>query len=190
MQVLPYRISDRTALYDRKVLQGVDMKRLLLVPALITALALPIRADERSELLRLYDDDFVRIQYNMLGGLQLGYRNYTFSVTYGLDSRLMDLLSGDADAQRYLDSYRSQNTGGHVLVWGGLALMLVGPLLLVPMIADTDYDQLSYMPLVSFGISTGALAAEIIGTFMLGSSYENLVKGVNLYNRNLLVKPR
>ena len=162
-------------------------KNLILI-LLLFCLSNLINAQDNEDLVSYYDSEIIKINYNLWGGLGFTFQGRNISPFFGINSDFKKTLSMDPDVKKYIDDYSFQNTTGHVLLWGGTATMLLSPLLLV--LFNNSFNNFNfpsetqpyYYPVITVAI-IGAISVYISPFFFIGS-YENLINGVNVYNRN------
>ena len=159
------------------------MKRLLLVMTFLT-LTLSTFA-ESSNILSYYDSELFKITFKFMGGLSLGYRGQTTNTNFGISKYFKDSLSVYPDTKSLIDSYSKKNLAGNIFLFGGLGLTMVGayyPLLVGDSI--TEYSNYYDKYKTTLWLAIGGIISELIGTFLLPSSYQDLTEGVNLFNRH------
>lgn len=138
-----------------------------------------------SDLVLFYDSEFIKVNYQTFGGLSLQAQGFSSSTMMGIDANFARMLSAYPDSKASFESYRQKNFAGNVLLWGGLVASLGGayyPLLSLDEYGDYDYGTVR----TGLYVALGGLVAELVGAFLLPSSFQDLLNSVNLYNRNKL----
>lgn len=148
-------------------------------------IGLNIYGEDKSSLVSYYDSEFIKINYQTFGGLTLSAQGKFSSMSMGISSDFTNLLSAYPDSKEAMKNYKSKNLIGNVLVFGGLAATIGG--LYYPILSnDTSINNGYSSNTVRTGlyIAFGGLVAELIGAFVLPSSFQDLFNSVNMYNRN------
>jgi len=145
---------------------------------------------ENNDLVNYYDSELIKISMDNSSGLSISYQGQSSGTSMGISDGLYSELQAYPDSKISIQNYKQKNKLGNILLWGGLGLSLGAayyPLL------STDFNQVdtsiygySYFEKyqTSIYLMLGGLVAEIIGSFMLPQSYQELVNSVNQYNRN------
>ncbi len=168
------------------------MKRsVLFISALCVCLAsaAPVFADDRgasSGLLGFYDSELIKVSFQTFGGLTLQAQGQSSSIAMGVSGDIAAMLSRYPESKALLEGYRSKNRIGNTLLWGGLAAVLAGVYYPLFSTDSSEWGTVGYSDStmrVSVGLMLGGLAGELIGAFILPSSYQDLLNSVNVYNR-------
>jgi hypothetical protein len=156
--------------------------------------AATMNAQGKDSLLSYYDTQTIRISYQSFGGLVLNYQGETYTIAMGLSANMRDVLSGYQDTKQLLDGYTGANLAGNILIFGGLGLTVGAAAVPLVTIATTtgnmQYTLASRTAALTTAYTIGAVAGgigllcEIIGAFILPSSFQQLTQSVNIYNRH------
>jgi hypothetical protein len=159
-------------------------KKGLLAGFLAAALALPALAE--NPLVGFYDSELVKVSYQTFGGLTLVSRGQSSSAQIGVSSVFKDILSDFRDSREAFESYASKNRLGNILIFGGLACTIGS--VYYPMVSPDTGGIYGYGDTyrTSIYLMVGGLAAEVIGSFLVPASLQDLLNSVNLYNREKL----
>jgi hypothetical protein len=132
----------------------------------------------------IYDSELIKVNYHAFGGLSLSAKGQTTSISMGISSDFQKLLSSYPDSKEVMESYKSKNTIGNVLLWSGFATAIGGAY--YPIIANNGNTSGYSSDQMKIGacFALGGLVVELIGAFILPSSYQDLFNSVNMYNRN------
>jgi hypothetical protein len=164
------------------------MMRKITLLYLFVSFLIPLHAEEESELLDYYDAETVTINYSLMGGITLNYQGNNYGTLFGLDAGMKSTLSSYAEVKKLIDSYSSMNTAGNIMFWGGLVALTGGTIMAV--VDFTPEEGLSGLGFAGFGIGIGGLVFSTIGQFLIPASFDPLIKGVNVYNRNKIEEYR
>lgn len=142
---------------------------------------------QNSDLVMYYDNELVKVNYQSFGGITLSYQGQTTGTSMGITPRFRQILSEFPDTKILVDNYVKKNTIGNVLIWGGLAASLGAAY--YPTLKTNSEDIFTdfwenYQ--TSVYMILGGLVAEIIGSFVLPQSFQDLFNATNQYNRNKL----
>jgi hypothetical protein len=129
-----------------------------------------------------YDTELFQWSYSMFGGLTLNFQNQSSVTMYGVKDSMKNAFFQYEDANQQYRSYRGKTIAGNILMWGGLATVLVGAY--VPIFGNWEDSTYENNLKIGLGIMLGGLVSEIIGVFVLQSGQENIFDAVNLYNRH------
>jgi hypothetical protein len=166
------------------------MKKRLASAALFLAASIVLfgeGAGSSKELLGIYDTELIKVNYQTMGGLMLSYRGQSTATTMGISGDFQKILGEYEDSGELMRKYRTKNAVGTALVFGGAAASLCAayyPLLANDSIADWSYSDIRG----SIYVSLGGLIATVIGSFILPSSYQDLLNSVNCYNRDKMAR--
>jgi hypothetical protein len=144
----------------------------------------------KRSLIDYYNSEAISINYSVFGGLQLAYQGQVSGTQFGISQTMADALRTYSDSKSLVNSYENTNRIGNVLLYGGLAAFVASPIVMYGSIFDSYSTGSSTYVDTSGGMTTfmylylGGLAGMLIGSFMVPSSFEKLLQGVNSYNRH------
>jgi hypothetical protein len=167
----------------------MKMKRLALAALLLSASFALSGEDAGSskELLGFYDSELIKVNFQTMGGLMLTYRGQGTATTMGISGDFQKILDDYEDSGALMKRYRTKNAVGTALLFGGAAASLCAAY--YPFLANEGIDDWSYSDIRgSIYVSLGGLVATVIGSFILPSSYQDLLNSVNCYNRNKMAE--
>lgn len=142
---------------------------------------------DSSRIVGFYDSEMIKVNYLTFGGITLQSQGFSSGIAMGVSANIRDLLAKYPDSKAALEAYESKNRTGNILLWGGLAAVLGSAYYpILTMDPNDSPDALASKWKTSIYIMLGGLAAELIGAFILPSSFQELFASVNLYNRNAI----
>ena len=161
----------------------LEMKKQVLILIIFSIFfSQALAAQENQRLVRYYDTELFRINYNMFGGLILYYNSQTSSTQFGISAIMKEALSLYPDSKEYMESYVKLNRTGNILLWGGLVSALAGAY--YPLIKyGNEIDGTAVDVKVSLGIAFGGTVSTLVGAFIYEAGLEKLFQSINLYNR-------
>jgi hypothetical protein len=169
------------------------IKRASIIAALLLASVAALFSEEKNPLVTYYDSEFMNVNFNMFGGLQLAYQGQVSGTQMGISRTMKETLSKYSDTRNLVNSYFTLNLLGNTFVYGGLAAILASPFIMQQSLlssassssssSNTDLGFLTTFSTIYY-VYLGGLAASMVGSFILPSSYEKLLQGVTLFNRH------
>jgi hypothetical protein len=140
---------------------------------------------ENTELLQFYDNEL--FHWNTGGfGLALNYKHLTSSIAWGIDPTMKEALSTYPDTKTYVDSYSKLDLSGNILMWGGLAITLVG--VFIPIMSGNMFTsnngEISTGTKVMYGGFIGGYVSMFTGSILSIVGQRKLFQGITAFNRH------
>jgi hypothetical protein len=141
---------------------------------------------QNDNLLQYYDNEIIKMNYHSFGGIQLYNQEQTSSITFGISPYFREKLETFPESKMSFEQYKIKNISGNILVWGGLVVIVGGEYYSLNSIGESSFSSGIDKYMKGYGIMLGGLLMEVIGAFVLPSSFNDLFNSVNLYNRNII----
>jgi len=111
---------------------------------------------------------------------QFGYKlRWNDQVFDPHDSKVLDVLSTDAQGKALVESYRSKTTTASILGWAGLGAPVVGTFLVTSSASSGDLNGAA----IGVLLAGAGVASWIISNFVGASGESDLVQSVKLYDK-------
>jgi hypothetical protein len=163
------------------------MKKMLLAAIAILACAVGLGAEGNKDLLGFYDTELIKVNFQTMGGLTLSFQGQSTATRMGISGKFQDILGEYEDSAELMRKYRTKNMVGNALMFGGMLASLGGAY--YPILANDSINGLSYSDFRSgLWLCIAGLAAATAGSFILPSSYQDLLNSVNSYNRSKMTE--
>ena len=166
------------------------MKKIIIVITLLLAVIFPVFSDEQApDIIGYYDTELISIGYQAFGGINLIFHGQTSSTSFGIPPSFSSALLQYEDSGESYNAYLFLNTTGNIsyaAAFGAICLGSFSPFFNFTGVQNYDDFWGNYMNNygLTIGLLIGGTVCAIISAVTLPLAQENLLQGVNQYNRH------